>query len=127
MLSKAYCQRVFSTLFMANIIRLLLRANRDSDLFDFPFTSNFHRVICAGQPGRDYSRLYQHDQLSDSGSAKQTNLQPTCLWPLSCGSRFFSATRFYNFLVYQLIRSVSPGYPGGDNSDVDDQRQAWRG
>ncbi len=69
-------------------------------LFDFPvYFKFFHRVICAGQPGRDYSRLYQHDQLSDSGSAKQKRtLQPTCLWPLSCGSRFFSATRFYNFL-----------------------------
>ncbi|STO65430.1 MarC family integral membrane protein [Escherichia coli] len=44
-----------------------------------------------------------------AAARNKLTLQPTCLWPLSCGSRFFSATRFYNFLVYQLIRSVSPG------------------
>ncbi|XMR48322.1 MarC family protein [Escherichia coli] len=46
-----------------------------------------------------------------TAAARKTKLtlQPTCLWPLSCGSRFFLATRFCNFLVYQLIRSVSPG------------------
>ncbi|XNM58970.1 hypothetical protein ACLK1S_07705 [Escherichia coli] len=42
--------------------------------FDFPFTSNFSSGYFAGQPGRDYSHLYQHDQLSDSGMQNKTNL-----------------------------------------------------
>lgn len=42
MLSKAYCQRVFSTLFMANIIRLFAsELTVIQTLLIFPFTSNF--------------------------------------------------------------------------------------
>lgn len=45
-----------------------------------------------------------------AAARNKTNLTANLsVQPLSCGSRFFSATRFYNFLVYQLIRSVSPG------------------
>ncbi len=35
----------------------------------------------------------------------------------------FLGDTILQLLVYQLIRSVSPGHPGGDDSDVDDQRQ----
>ncbi len=93
----------------------------------FPFTSNFSSGYLRWQPGRDYSRLYQHDQLSDSGRRNKTNLTANLSVAIILWISLFSATRFCNFLVYQLIRSVSRGHPGGDDSDVDDQRQAWRG
>ncbi len=62
-----------------------------------------------------------------AAARNKTNLTANLSVAIILWISLFSATRFYNFLVYQLIRSVSPGYPGGDNSDVDDQRQAWRG
>ncbi len=92
----------FLTLFMANIIRLFAsELTVIQTLFDFPvYFKFFHRVICAGQPGRDYSRLYQHDQLSDSGSAKQNEpySQPVCghyLVDLAFSRRHDSTTFWY--------------------------------
>ncbi|CST25134.1 Uncharacterised protein [Shigella sonnei] len=73
MLSKGVLSaRLFNLNLWLTLSGFCFGANRDSDLFGFSrLLQIFHRVICAGQPGRDYSRLYQHDQLSDSGSAKQ--------------------------------------------------------
>ena len=108
MLSKGVLSARLSTLFMANIIRLFcLGLTVIQTLLIFPFASNFSSGYLRWSTGRDYPVFIS--MTSYQTAARETNnLQPTCLWPLSCGSRFFLGDTILQLLVYQLIHSVSP-------------------
>lgn len=102
-------------------------ANRDSDPFDFPFTSIFIGLFALVNPVGIIPVFISMTSYQTAAARNKTNLTANLSVAIILWISLFSATRFCNFLVYQLIRSVSPGHPGGDDSDVDDQRQAWRG
>lgn len=107
----ACCRRVFSALFVAGVVRLLLRGwPWFGPFLVFPFASGFSSG-CLRWSARWglFPSLSAWPVVGRRRRGAGLALRPACLWPLSCGSRFFSAARFCGFLVCRLVRSVSPG------------------
>lgn len=87
-------------------------ANRDSDLFDFPvYFKFFIGLFALVNPVGIIPSLSAWPVIRQRQRETKLTLQPTCLWPLSCGSRFFSATRFYNFWYINWFVPYRRGIP----------------
>lgn len=103
-------------------------ANRDSDLFDFPvYFKFFIGLFALVNPVGILPVFISMTSYQTAAARNKTNLTANLSVAIILWISLFLGDLILQLLVYQLIRSVSPGASGGDDSDVDDQRQAWRG
>ncbi len=79
-------------------------------LFDFPvYFKFFIGLFALVNPVGIIPVFISMTSYQTAAARNKTNLTANLSVAIILWIRFFSATRFYNFLVYQLIRSVSPG------------------
>ncbi|XPE25472.1 MarC family protein [Shigella sonnei] len=77
-------------------------------LFDFPvYFKFFIGLFALVNPVGIIPVFISMTSYQTAAVRNKPNLTANPLWRLSCGFPLFSAT-IYNFLVYQLIHSVSP-------------------
>lgn len=85
-------------------------ANRDSDLLIFRLLQIFIGLFALVNPVGIIPVFISMTSYQTAAARNKTNLTANLSVAIILWISLFSATRFYNFLVYQLIRSVSPGY-----------------
>ena len=109
MLSKGVLSARLSTLFMANIIRLLLRANRDSDPFDFPvYFKFFIGLFALVNPVGIIPVFISMTSYQTAAARNKTNLTANLSVAIILWISLFLGDTILQLLVYQLIHSVSP-------------------
>lgn len=79
-------------------------------LFDFPvYFKFFIGLFALVNPVGIIPVFISMTSYQTAAARNKTNLTANLSVAIILWISLFSATRFYNFLVYQLIRSVSPG------------------
>lgn len=95
-------------------------------LFDFPvYFKFFIGLFALVNPVGIIPVFISMTSYQTAAARNKTNLTANLSVAIILWISLFLGDTILQLLVYQLIHSVSRWHPGGDNSDVDDQRQAW--